>query len=87
MSLMAYLAEIAHYSSDDGISSLTNDYIFDIIRDSHGDLWMGSPLGQIFRYIESEKRFKPYSFQPVYAIEEFTPGNLLWHVPTVCFDG
>lgn len=69
--------EIAHYSSDDGISSLTNDYIFDIIRDSHGDLWMGSPLGQIFRYIESEKRFKPYSFQPVYAIEEFTPGNLL----------
>jgi signal transduction histidine kinase/DNA-binding response OmpR family regulator/ligand-binding sensor domain-containing protein len=69
--------EIAHHSSENSSSSMTNDYIFDIYRDSNGDLWMGSPLGQIFRYIESEKRFKAYPFQPVYAFAELSPGNLL----------
>ena len=69
--------EIAHYSSDDGYSSLTNNYIFDIFKDSHGDLWLGSPLGQIFHYIESENRFMEYPFQPVYAFAELSPGDLL----------
>ena len=69
--------EIAHYSSKDGFSSLTNDYIFDIFKDSQGDLWLGSPLGQIFLYDESERRFEAYPYQPVYAIEELSPGNLL----------
>jgi len=70
-------SEIAHYSSEDGHSSLTNNYIFDIFKDSRGDLWMGSPLGQIFRYIEKENRFMEYPFQPVYAFAELSPGNLL----------
>jgi len=69
--------EIAHHWSENSSSSMTNDYIFDIFKDSHGDLWMGSPLGQIFRYIESEKRFMAYPFQPVYAFAELSPGNLL----------
>lgn len=69
--------EIAHYSNDDSISSLTNNYIFDIFKDSHGDLWMGSPLGQIFRYIDSEKRFVEYPYQPVYAFAELSPTHLL----------
>jgi ligand-binding sensor domain-containing protein len=69
--------EIAHYSSKDGFSSLTNDYIFDIFKDSQGDLWLGSPLGQIFLYDESERRFEAYPYQPVYAIEELSPDNLL----------
>jgi signal transduction histidine kinase/CheY-like chemotaxis protein/ligand-binding sensor domain-containing protein len=69
--------EIAHYASDRSNSNLTNDYIFDIYKDSLGDLWLGSPLGQIFRYIESEKRFVAYPFQPVYAFAELSPGNLL----------
>lgn len=69
--------EISHYYSQDGISSLTNDYIFDIFKDSHGDLWLGSPLGQIFRYIVSEARFEAYPFQPVYVFAEISPDNLL----------
>ncbi len=69
--------EIAHYSSLDGHSTLTNDYIFDIFKDSYGDLWIGSPLGQIFRYIEKEDRFEAYPFQPVYAFAELSSGNLL----------
>jgi|LSQX01.1.fsa_nt_gb signal transduction histidine kinase/DNA-binding response OmpR family regulator/ligand-binding sensor domain-containing protein len=69
--------EIAHYSSADGYSSLSNNYIFDIFKDSHGDLWLGSPLGQIFHYIESENRFMEYPYQPVYAFAELSHGNLL----------
>ncbi len=69
--------EIDHYSSEKQNSNLTNDYIFDIYKDSHGDLWMGSPLGQIFRYVENEKRFVAYPFQPVYAFAELSSGNLL----------
>lgn len=69
--------EIAHYASDISNSNLTNDFIFDIFKDSLGNLWMGSPLGQIFRYVESEKRFVAYPFQPVYAFAEHSPGNLL----------
>ncbi len=34
--------EIDHYSSEKQNSNLTNDYIFDIYKDSHGDLWMGA---------------------------------------------
>lgn len=70
--------EIAHYSSTDGFSSLTNDYIFDIFKDSNGDLWLGSPLGQPFRYIAKEHRFIAYPFQPVYAITDLSPDNLLF---------
>lgn len=69
--------EIAHYSSQDGFSSLTNDYIFDIFKDSNGDLWLGSPLGQPFRYIKREHRFMAYPFQPVYAITGLSPDNIL----------
>lgn len=69
--------EIAHYSSQDETSTLTNDYIFDIYKDNQGNLWLGSPLGQIFRYVTNEKRFEPYSFQPVYAFTELSHGNLL----------
>ena len=69
--------EIAHYASDRSNSNLTNDFIFDIYKDSLGDLWLGSPLGQIFRYVESEKRFVAYPFQPVYAFAELSPNNLL----------
>lgn len=70
--------EIAHYSSQDGYSALTNDYIFDIYMDHQGDLWLGGPLDQVFRYVASEKRFEPYyPFQPVYAFSELSKGNLL----------
>lgn len=69
--------EVTHYSSTDGFSTLNNDYIFDLYRDSHDNIWLGSPLGQIFCYIESDKRFETFPFEPVYAFEELSPESLL----------
>lgn len=69
--------QIAHYSKEETNSLLTNNFIFDIFKDSNGDLWMGGPLGDTFCYIEKENRFKAYPFQPVYAFTELSPNQIL----------
>lgn len=69
--------EIAHYSKEEKKSSLTNNFIFDIFKDSQGDLWMGGPLGETFCYIEKDNKFMLYPFHPVYAFAELKPGYIL----------
>ncbi|WP_352421618.1 response regulator [Proteiniphilum sp.] len=69
--------EIAHYSREEDRSSLTNNFIFDIFKDSQGDLWLGGPMGDTFCYVEKENKFIPYPFHPVYAFGELKPGHIL----------
>lgn len=69
--------EIAHYSSEEDKSSLTNDFIFDIFKDSQGDLWLGGTLGGTFCYVEKENKFKTYPFHAVYSFAELKPGYIL----------
>ncbi|MBK5721689.1 response regulator [Dysgonomonas sp. Marseille-P4677] len=69
--------EKMHYSKEEANSPLTNNFIFDIFKDSEGDLWMGSPLGDTFCYIEKENRFKVYPYLPVYAFAELSPKQML----------
>lgn len=68
--------EIAHYSKDSG-SELTNNYIFDIFKDSEGDLWLGGARGETYCFIEKENKFKPFSYFPVYTFAELKPGYII----------
>ena len=38
--------ELAHYSRDDKEMALVSNYIFDIYKDSQGDLWIGGVNGK-----------------------------------------
>lgn len=69
--------ETMHYSKEEMRSSLTNNFIFDIFKDSDGDLWLGGPLGDTFCYIQEEKEFKQFPYHPVYAFAELNPGQIL----------
>lgn len=69
--------EKAHYSKEESNSTLTNNYLFDIFKDSAGDLWMGGPLGDIFCYVEKENRFRTYPSESVYAFAELQPDEIL----------
>ncbi|NDV95144.1 hybrid sensor histidine kinase/response regulator [Dysgonomonas sp. 521] len=69
--------EIKYYSKNAENSSLTNNFIFDIFKDSDGDLWMGSPLGDVFCYVENENKFKVYPYLPVHTFAELSPDNIL----------
>ncbi|MBK5720331.1 response regulator [Dysgonomonas sp. Marseille-P4677] len=69
--------EKAYYSKERQNSTLTNNFIFDIFKDSDGDLWLGGPPGNIFCYKASENRFKAYPYQPVNVFAELSPDKIL----------
>lgn len=63
--------EKKHYTS--GNSSVT-DYVFDIFKDSSGDIWMGGNLGGVSCYLHDKKNFRQYTNLSAYAFSELSPG-------------
>jgi signal transduction histidine kinase/DNA-binding response OmpR family regulator/ligand-binding sensor domain-containing protein len=68
--------ELAHYSKEES-SFLSSNFVFDIFRDSSGDLWIGSVTGDVICYVSKENRFKTYPSLPVYAFTELSPTQML----------
>jgi signal transduction histidine kinase/DNA-binding response OmpR family regulator/ligand-binding sensor domain-containing protein len=64
--------ELARYSGEDNIS-----YVFDIFKDSQGDLWIGGNQSEVCCWIEKEKRFRFYQPQSIGVIIELSPGKIL----------
>jgi signal transduction histidine kinase/CheY-like chemotaxis protein/ligand-binding sensor domain-containing protein len=69
--------ELAHYSTAGRDSVPANDFVFDIYRDSRGDIWMGGSQGDIIRYCAEEDRFRTYPFHPIGMFAELAPGRIL----------
>jgi signal transduction histidine kinase/DNA-binding response OmpR family regulator/ligand-binding sensor domain-containing protein len=69
--------ELAHYSKDTQGHSLSSNFVFDICKDSQGDLWLGGVMGDVTRYVSQENTFRSYPQLPVYAYAELSPDRML----------
>lgn len=65
--------ELAHYS--DG--SPVGNFIFDIFKDSDGDIWVGVSDGKLPCYNTKEGKFISYSEVPISAFAESSSGQLI----------
>lgn len=73
--------EVAHYTADKPDASISSNFIFDIFKDSQGNLWFGSNQGEVVCYISKENSFRTYSFLPIAAITESSPEEMLFACP------
>ena len=69
--------ELAHYSRDHKDFSTVSNYIFDIFKDSQGDLWIGGVNGDFLCYRSKESIFKTYPAEPISSFAELLPNQIL----------
>jgi signal transduction histidine kinase/ligand-binding sensor domain-containing protein/DNA-binding NarL/FixJ family response regulator len=70
--------ELAHYSRDINELSRISNFIFDIFKDSQGDLWLGGISGKFISYQSKENKFKTYAEETVSAFAELSPNQILF---------
>jgi len=69
--------ELAHYSREDKRIPTISNFVFDIFKDSQGDLWIGGIDGEIICYLSKENKFKTYSYEPISSFAELSPNEIL----------
>lgn len=69
--------ELAHYSGRLPGGQPLSRFIFDIFRDSEGDLWIGGIDGGFACYLSKEDKFQVYDEEPISSFAELTPGKIL----------
>ena len=69
--------ELAHYSRDEKELSSVSNFIFDIFKDSQGDLWIGGINGKFICYLSKENKFKTYTEIPISSFAELSPNQIL----------
>jgi signal transduction histidine kinase/DNA-binding response OmpR family regulator/ligand-binding sensor domain-containing protein len=69
--------ELAHYAQGEKGSPLFSNFIFDIFRDSQGDIWMGGVNGEFICYSPVKNRFSTYSKEPISVFTEISPGKII----------
>jgi signal transduction histidine kinase/ligand-binding sensor domain-containing protein/AraC-like DNA-binding protein len=70
--------ELTHYTEKGKESPFTSDFIFDIFKDSRGDIWIGGVTGPVICYHVSEDRFQKFPYQSLYTIEELSSDQMLF---------
>lgn len=69
--------ELFHYARGEKDAPLISNYIFDIFKDSQGDLWIGGINGEFICYLSKEKRFKSFTEEPISSFAELQPNQIL----------
>nr|WP_320000411.1 two-component regulator propeller domain-containing protein [uncultured Draconibacterium sp.] len=69
--------QIHHYSPDETNGEFSLNYVFDIYKDSKGNIWIGGVNGDLICYKVKEKKFKVYENFTVKVIKEYQPGQML----------
>ncbi|MEI6139908.1 MAG: response regulator [Mariniphaga sp.] len=69
--------ELAHYNKNGKGSPLNNDFIFNILKDNSGDIWLGSVGGKVICYFSRENRFRIYSDQTIGCFAELNDNQIL----------
>lgn len=69
--------ELAHYSRDLKELSSVSNFIFDIYKDSQGDLWIGGVNGKFVCYQSKEDQFRVYTEEPISSFAELSPNQIL----------
>lgn len=62
--------ELAHYSSQNPKSPFVSDFVFDMHKDKHGDIWIASKNSELVRYIPSKDQYEKYSPKNVSVVIE-----------------
>lgn len=69
--------ELAHYSKGIRGSKISVNYVFSILKDSQGDIWIGGVQGDLICYSDKEDKVRSYPNFPVDVIKELSPGKIL----------
>lgn len=69
--------QVAHYSQLEEDSPFINEFVFDISKDSLGNIWIGGINSQVVRYRESDNSFRLYSMQPINVLTELNSDEML----------
>lgn len=66
----------AHHTHTDGILS-NNGFVFSIIKDGRGDIWLAGMIGGILRYDREKRAFENYPSIPVQSMADLNDSTLL----------
>ena len=69
--------ELAHYNKAGKESPLLNDFIFNIFKDSRGDIWLGGGSGSVVCFLSKENRFRTYANQFIGSFAELSDNQIL----------
>ena len=61
---------IAHHTQPTGILAKTG-FVFDILKDKDGDMWLAGTSGEIMKYNHRTRKFEVYPKESVYAMAEW----------------
>lgn len=70
-------SELAHYTHDSMGGSVVSNFVFDIYKDSSGDVWIGGINGEFVCYLSNENRFVTYTREPVSVFDELSRDEIL----------
>lgn len=68
--------ELTFYFQKAGELQSPIEHIYDIFRDSEGDIWLVG-IHNVICYLTAEKRFHEYTSQPAISVAELSPGKIL----------
>ncbi|MDR3341118.1 MAG: response regulator [Candidatus Symbiothrix sp.] len=69
---------LKHYSKENQDSSgFDCNYVFDIIKDCNGDIWLGGVMDGVFHYDMQDNLFEPYPKIPLYVLAEQSENKIL----------
>lgn len=66
----------AHYTTGSDILTSTG-FVFDIVCDGRGDIWIAGMIGNILKFDREKKEFESYPSVPVNAMTDFDDSTLL----------
>jgi signal transduction histidine kinase/DNA-binding response OmpR family regulator/ligand-binding sensor domain-containing protein len=69
--------QVAHYSQTVANSPFVNDFVFDIYKDSFGDVWIAGINSELVRFIPSDNRFQKYPPQPINMLTQYSDSIML----------
>jgi signal transduction histidine kinase/CheY-like chemotaxis protein/ligand-binding sensor domain-containing protein len=69
--------ELGHYSRNEKELASISNFIFDIFKDSHGDLWIGGINGKFICSQSKEDKFRTYTELPISSFAELAPNQIL----------
>lgn len=70
--------ELSHFSKKESGSPFSNDYVFDIYKDSRGDIWVGGINSEVIRCDTHDDQFQKYSVQPLFSFAELPSERMLF---------
>lgn len=69
--------EIMHIFQGSSNANFSGKFVFDLYKDSTGDIWIGGVQGDLVCYENKTKSFRQFGGQPVVAIEEYRKDKML----------